>query len=55
MSEIPPVNRSAVRLLFGYEGREVRLLRKQWLDMIAPPSDPLYHRKNGLTSRNSEW
>ncbi len=33
------IHRSAVRLLFAFEGRDVRLLRKQWLSMVAPPSD----------------
>ena|SRR5947207_10884926 len=55
MTETPSFSRSSIRLLFGYEGREVRLLRKQWLDMIAPPSDPIPKEREEREPRAGFW
>jgi hypothetical protein len=55
MGERPPINRSSVRLLFGYEGREVQLLRKQWLDMVAPASDPIPKEGQEREARAGFW
>ena len=33
--------RGAVRMILQYEGRQLRLLSRERIDMLAPPSDPL--------------
>ena len=35
-----PESRGAIRLIFEYEGEEVRLLSRQRVDMLPPPTDP---------------
>ena len=48
-------HRSSIRLLFGYEGRDVRLVRRQWLTMVPPPSDPLPKQGERDEPRAGSW
>lgn len=39
--ESVPGRQAAVRLIFEYEGTDIRLVSRQRVEMIPPPSDPL--------------
>lgn len=49
------VHRSAVRLLFEYEGGEIRLRRRQWVAMVAPASDDFAGDQEKQEPRAGAW
>lgn len=44
-NDIRQRNRS-IRLTFSYEGSDVRMVSKQSVEMVAPPSDPILAQEN---------
>jgi hypothetical protein len=49
------IYRSAIRLLFEFEGTDVRLVRRQWLAMVAPASDPFPEDVAKAEPRAGAW